>query len=96
MITKTTTRSSRRAARRFLGWTAVGLVAGALGLPLAGCGQQDPGPAEKAGKKIDEAVGAAKESAEEAAEKAKKLGSEAVDKTKEAAEDAKNAVKDKM
>ena len=55
----------------------------ATGVLLSGCQKQE-GPAEKAGKKVDQAV-----------EKAGKAVNKAADKTGDAVEDAGDAVKDK-
>lgn len=52
------------------GMTAIWLLSGALLLGAAGC--SEPGPAEKAGKALDEAVEDAGDKTEEAAEDAEK------------------------
>jgi F0F1-type ATP synthase membrane subunit b/b' len=111
-MTKSMTKTCRRAGGRFLGLAGAGLLLALLGA----CGQE--GPAEQAGKKIDATVNAAKDSAAkaagdakqavsetaekvkdaaaDAAESAKNAASDAADKTKEAAEEASEKVKEKM
>lgn len=86
-------RSSARTARS-VGTRAAGAAAGAflaLGLMLSGCGPQE-GPAERAGKKVDEGMESAKETAGDAADAVKDTASDAADGVKEAAEDVKDAV----
>lgn len=91
-----TSRAERRRARH---WAAVALAAGALALPLGGCGQE--GPAERAGEKIDDAVESAQEGVEDAvnppgpAERAGEKIDEAVDEAKDMASDAAEAVEEK-
>lgn len=96
MTTIETTKQCRMTARLRIGWAGAGLVLAALALPLAACSQEKPGPAEQAGKKIDETVDAAKASASQAAEDAKSLATDAAEKTKDAAEAVKEKVKEKM
>jgi len=91
-----TTKPGRGTARLFIGWAGACLAVAALALPLAACSQEKPGPAEQAGKKIDETVDAAKASASQAAHDAKNLATDAAEKTKEAAEAVKEKVKEKM
>ncbi len=86
---------STRTARCFRA-RAAGAAAGAffaLGLTLSGCGQQE-GPAEQAGKKVDEAMENAKETAGEAVDAVKDTASDVAEGAKEAAEDVKEAAKD--
>ena len=94
MSDRTTSRGGRKPARRIIGWAGAGLAVAALALPLGACRQDST--AEQAGKKIDEAVGATKDSAEKAAENAKRIAEEAAEKAKQAAESAKEKIKEKM
>jgi hypothetical protein len=61
-------------------------IAAALALFLAGCGSE--GPAERAGKEIDEAVEGTREAGEEALEDAGEALEDAGEAIEEAAEDA--------
>jgi hypothetical protein len=61
-------------------------------LPIVGCGgskqpAEEPGPAEKAGEKVDQAAEDTKESAEKAAEKTGEKAEEAGDKVKRETKD---------
>jgi gas vesicle protein len=91
MTTHGITSGGRTPARRFIGWAGAGLALALLAAPLA-CRQE--GPAEQAGKKIDETAAAAKESAVKAAEDTKQAVSDTAEKVKDAASDAADKVKD--
>jgi hyperosmotically inducible protein len=66
------------------------LVALSAAILLAGAaGCREEGPAERAGRQIDEAVEGARESTEDTLEKVDRKVDEAVEKTREAAEDLK-------
>ena len=92
MTTKTITNTGRRTAGSFLGLAGAGLALALFALPLGACGQE--GPAEQAGKKIDDTMSAAKDSAEKAAGDAKQAVSETAEKMKDAAADAAEKAKD--
>lgn len=92
MRTIPTTRRSAGAARRLIGWAAAGLAITALALPLGAC--REEGTAERAGKQLDQTMGAAKDSAAEAAERAQKVAEEAAAKAKEVAADTAQKAKD--
>jgi hypothetical protein len=101
MTQTSNTNRGRHLARRWIGWAWTGLALLLLSMPLASCRQE--GPAEQAGKKIDEAVEATKDTAADAAEKAKDVAADVKDAAtdaakdvKENAEEAKEEAKDKM
>lgn len=76
---------------RWMGTAGPGAAAVLLALCLGACGQEPAGTAEQAGKKIDEAVAAAQDSAEEAAEKVKQAAEQTADQAKQAAADVASA-----
>jgi hypothetical protein len=92
-VTKITkTRWSSRSSRRLIWWAGTGLALAGLALSLGACRQE--GTAERAGKQIDQTIGAAKDSASEAAEKARKAAVEAIEDARKAAAEAAQKAKD--
>ncbi len=87
MTTTSKTNRGRQPARRWIAWAWTGLALLLLSMPLASCRQE--GPAEQAGKKIDEAVEGAKDTAADAAHKAKDVAADVKDAAADAAKDVK-------
>jgi hypothetical protein len=72
---------------------AFGLALGIAAFGVAGCGEGE-GPAEQAGKEVDEAIEGARGAATEAAEKADEALDEVGDAAQEAAEAARQRLED--